>query len=51
MGTMKTNTGMLSRLELCYLDIAHYLFDRGNWRLETFLPHIVNSPINVVTLS
>jgi hypothetical protein len=36
MGTMKTNTGMLSRLEFCYLDVAYYLFDRSNWRWRPF---------------
>jgi hypothetical protein len=36
MGTMKTNTGTLSRLEFCYLDVAHYLFDR-QLALEIFL--------------
>jgi hypothetical protein len=36
METMKANTGTLSRLEFCYLDVAHYLFDRGNWRWRLF---------------
>jgi len=48
---MKTNTGTLSRLEFCYLDVAHYLFDGDNWRWRFFCSiHIVNSPPNVVTL-
>jgi len=49
MGTMMTNTGTLSRLELCYLDVALIYLTEAIGVGDSFASlHIVNSPINVV---